>query len=57
MEKNHNYLVGSQGILVHNKGGKESPLEEFTVDHPFLFLIKDKKSSSILFIGRMKNPK
>ncbi len=57
MERNHNYLVGNQGILVHNKGSKEVPLDEFIVDHPFLFLIADKTSNNILFVGRIKNPK
>lgn len=29
----------------------------FYADHPFIFLVKDQKSSSILFIGRMARPK
>ncbi|XP_037125625.1 serpin H1-like [Syngnathus acus] len=29
----------------------------FYVDHPFIFLVKDKKTNSILFIGRMVRPK
>lgn len=29
----------------------------FYADHPFIFLVKDTKTNSILFIGRMVRPK
>jgi serpin B len=29
---------------------------EFYANHPFIFIIKDNRSGSILFIGRLKNP-
>lgn len=29
----------------------------FYADHPFVFLVKDKNTSSILFIGRLVRPK
>lgn len=29
----------------------------FYVDHPFIFLVKDNKTNSILYIGRVVKPK
>jgi serpin B len=34
----------------------EGELTVFCADHPFVFLIKDNKTGSILFMGRVMNP-
>jgi serpin B len=36
--------------------GGNPPVPEFRADHPFVFLIQDKETGTILFIGRVVNP-
>jgi hypothetical protein len=42
-------VVGTTSI-----GGGEPPV--FRADHPFLFLIRDTRTGSVLFLGRLTNP-
>lgn len=36
--------------------GMPRPPEEFIADHPFIFMIQDNRTGSILFIGRVADP-
>ncbi|MBN3033990.1 MAG: serpin family protein [Bacteroidales bacterium] len=43
-------------VMMETAIADEPPPLEFRVDHPFIFLLKEKKTGVILFAGRINNP-
>jgi len=37
--------------------GPTEPPKIFNADHPFIFVIQDKETGNILFMGRMSDPR
>jgi serpin B len=48
--------AAATGVVVGLTAVMPSQIPVFRANHPFLFLIRDNKTGSILFIGRVMNP-
>jgi len=60
VEVNEKGTEAAAATAVVVEAAAEPPREQaivFRADHPFLFLIRDGRSGSILFLGRVNNPK
>ena len=49
--------AAATAVVVGLTSAAPTPVTIFRADHPFVFLIRDRRSDSILFIGRVANPK
>ena len=72
MDGSHDISIGAvihQAFVLVNEEGTEAaaatvvigptsaPVSEFRADHPFLFLIRDAQTGSLLFLGRVADPR
>jgi len=48
--------AATAGVMTSAVLMRPPPIPDFVADHPFLFLIRDERSGSILFIGRIVDP-
>lgn len=48
--------AGASAVVMKMRATPQAP-PVFRADHPFLFLIRDRQTGSVLFIGRVMNPK
>ena len=48
---------GTEAAGATGASGEDSAPPTFHANHPFLFLIRDAKHGTILFVGRVTNPK
>ncbi|QDV39262.1 Serpin (serine protease inhibitor) (plasmid) [Tautonia plasticadhaerens] len=48
--------TAATGVVMTRTSSAPSRPVEFRDDHPFLFLIRDSRTGSILFLGRLKDP-
>jgi serpin B len=61
VDVNEEGTEAAAATAVEAKKAEASPAREepvvFRADHPFVFLIRDNQTQSILFLGRLMNPK
>ncbi|MBY0230280.1 MAG: serpin family protein [Gemmataceae bacterium] len=48
--------AAATAVVVATKGAPAQVIPDFRADHPFLFVIREKKTGAILFMGRVSDP-
>ncbi len=55
VEEEGTEAAAATGVVVEAESARPQPIE-VSVDRPFIFLIRDRETNSILFVGRVLNP-
>jgi serpin B len=56
VEEKGTEAAAATAVVMATKQAVVAPPTELTLDRPFIFLIRDNQTDSVLFIGRMLNP-
>jgi len=56
VEETGTEAAAATGVVMMKRAARPAPPVVFRADHPFLFLIRDNRSGSILFLGRLLRP-
>ena len=51
------FVAGATGVVVAARAAPREEPRRFAADHPFLFLIRDVETGTILFMGRVSDPR
>ena len=56
VEVNEEGTEAAAATVVIMSVGSAMPMNTFQADHPFIFIIQEKETGVILFMGRVTNP-
>jgi serpin B len=56
MDEEGTEAAAATGVMMARTAFRPMPIPVFRADHPFLYMIRDVKTGSILFIGRVVDP-
>ena len=48
--------AAATGVMMARTAFRPMPIPVFRADHPFLYMIRDVKTGTILFVGRVSEP-
>jgi serpin B len=56
-EKGTEAAAATAVVMGEGAGAPSAPPARFNADHPFLFLLRDRNTGALLFLGRVTDPK